>query len=557
MTKQITVGYDGSVPSSEAVLWAAAEADLRGASLRIITCFAVPVAGEAVGGWATSEAYGALMEASRRVLAGIKDVVVTAQPGIEVVTEASSGPAALALVNNVDADDLIVVGSSSHHGASAFWLGSTPRHVVRHSPCPVVVVRGAASRGRPDRIVVGVDGSTASDRALRWAGDEADRHQVPLLIVHGWLFPYIPVDTTSVQALDESRVDAACLLDRAVEAAREMFAADITGQLVEGLPASALLGAVRDGDLLVVGSSGRGSLTANFFGSTVNKVLDECAVPVVVVRGGHDKYDPMNGPRTSARSLDAALLDGVAGEALLANGRPVDIVPAGPADMERVRTFYGRLSDTSSYYRFFGIRRAIPEQELRGMVAQDVPHHVMLLASIGDELIGIGEFVVCEKPDEAEVAFAVADDHHREGVATLLLERLAVIARRCGLKQLIAQTLPGNRDMLLVFRTVGLAEQTHFEGGVIDVTLDLSTLDHLESEAEIRHQQALANVQAPDVSAERREALCLSLYPQIDSSKTIESWRRTRWSSEMMSPRPQTWHGCGSTVIHGQIGGSR
>lgn len=161
--------------------------------------------------------------------------------------------------------------------------------------------------------------------------------------------------------------------------------------------------------------------------------------------------------------------------------------------MARVRAFYEHLSDTSSYYRFFGIRRAIPEQELRGMVTQDVPRHVILLASIGDELIGIGEFIVGHKPDEAEVAFAVADDHHREGVATLLLERLAVVARRCGLRQLVAQTLPGNREMLLVFRTVGLAEQAHFDGGVVDVTLDLSTLDHLEAEAEIRHQHALAN----------------------------------------------------------------
>ena len=55
----------------------------------------------------------------------------------------------------------------------------------------------------------------------------------------------------------------------------------------------------------------------------------------------------------------------------------------------------------------------------------------------------------------------------------------------------IAQTLPGNHDMLLVFRTVGLTERAHFDGGVIEVTLDLSTLDHLETEAEHRHRQAL------------------------------------------------------------------
>ena len=196
-------------------------------------------------------------------------------------------------------------------------------------------------------------------------------------------------------------------------------------------------------------------------------------------------------PRTGDCAPVGALLDGVPGTALLANGRSVDIAVAAPADLARVRTFYERLSDTATYSRFFAIRRAVPDKELKSVVAQDIPHHVTLLASIDNELIGLGEFVMSDKPDEAEVAFAVADDHHREGVATLLLERLAVVARRCGLKQLVAQTLPGNCDMLLVFRTVGLAEQARIDGGVVYVTLDLSTLDHLEAEAEIRHQQAL------------------------------------------------------------------
>jgi nucleotide-binding universal stress UspA family protein len=285
MTKQITVGYDGSVPSSEAVSWAAAEATVRGARLRIVSCFEIPYSGDAMLGWAGTEAYGSLLEACRSALADVKDNVAGSNPDIEIVTEASAGPAALALVDNVDPSDLIVVGASSHQGAVAFWLGSTPRHLVRHSPCPVVVVRGAASRGRPDRVVVGVDGSPASERALQWAGEEADRHQVGLLIVHGWMYPYLPVDTTSSQARDLTNVDAACLLDSAVESAREQFAAAVTGQLVESGPATALLETVCDGDLLVVGSRGRGALAAGIFGSTVNAVLDRSSVPVVVVRG--------------------------------------------------------------------------------------------------------------------------------------------------------------------------------------------------------------------------------------------------------------------------------
>ena len=288
MTNQITVGYDGSVPSSEAVSWAAAEANLRAARLRIVSCLEIPYSGNAIGGWAAPYAYASIMEGTRSALSEIRSVVAAATPGIEIVTEVSADPAAVALLDNTDPDDLVVVGASSLEGAAAFWLGSTPRHLVRHSPCPVVVVRGTATLGRPGRIVVGIDGSPASERALQWAGDEADRHHVGLLVVHGWMYIYVGDGPTSSQAHDLTNVDAACLLDRAVESAREQFGTEIAGQLVERGPATALLETVRDGDLLVVGSRGRGALAAHFFGSTVNTVLDRCAVPVVVVRGAEE-----------------------------------------------------------------------------------------------------------------------------------------------------------------------------------------------------------------------------------------------------------------------------
>ena len=58
------------------------------------------------------------------------------------------------------------------------------------------------------------------------------------------------------------------------------------GALVESSSASALLDTVRDGDLLVLGSRGRGAVASRLFGSTVNSVVDQAAVPVVVVREG-------------------------------------------------------------------------------------------------------------------------------------------------------------------------------------------------------------------------------------------------------------------------------
>ena len=54
-------------------------------------------------------------------------------------------------------------------------------------------------------------------------------------------------------------------------------------------PVQALLQTIRDGDLLVLGSRGRGTLRASVFGSTVNSVLDRCAVPVAVIRAADDE----------------------------------------------------------------------------------------------------------------------------------------------------------------------------------------------------------------------------------------------------------------------------
>jgi nucleotide-binding universal stress UspA family protein len=78
-------------------------------------------------------------------------------------------------------------------------------------------------------------------------------------------------------------VDAACVLDAGVELARERANADVEGVLVEGTPASALLSFVQDGDLLVIGTRGRGALSGAF-GSTANAILDRANVPIVVVR---------------------------------------------------------------------------------------------------------------------------------------------------------------------------------------------------------------------------------------------------------------------------------
>ncbi len=284
MTKQINVGFNGSAASSEAVLWAAAEASRRGTRLRLISCYSIPVIPGAGLGVAAADSYTSVLDETQGMLQHMQEVIAESHPDLQVTTLASVDPPSSVLIDNVSADDLVVVGATSHHGGADRLLGSTARHVVRHSPCPVVVVPGLGSWGHTERIVVGVDGSPASTKALQWAGDEADRYGTNLLVVHAWMYPYMHSFPDSSQARDLTQVDAACLLDREVEAAREQFGCEVTGRLMECSPSAALFTTVRHGDLLVVGSKGHGSVHATLFGSTVSTVLDRCPVPTVVVR---------------------------------------------------------------------------------------------------------------------------------------------------------------------------------------------------------------------------------------------------------------------------------
>ena len=285
MSETVNVGYSGSDTSAEAVTWAATEAAVRGAALRIVTCVDMPVmSGEAALGWNSGATYEAIREASVSSSEQMAAKIKATHPSLAVTTEVSPGPASSALLTDTAATDFIVVGASSHEGSAAFWLGTTPRQLVHNSPCPVAIVRGAATRGAPDRIVVGIDGSESSDAAVVWAADEADRHKVNLHLVHGWSCPDAAVDASANHAHDLTEVDADCTLNRSIELARERCGATVTGELVETSAVTALLEAVRDGDLLVLGSHGRGGLRARLLGSTVNSVLDAAAIPVVVVR---------------------------------------------------------------------------------------------------------------------------------------------------------------------------------------------------------------------------------------------------------------------------------
>ncbi|HEY7134606.1 MAG TPA: universal stress protein [Acidimicrobiia bacterium] len=138
------------------------------------------------------------------------------------------------------------------------------------------------------RIVVGVDGSEASDRALWWAAEESRLRRLPLLAVTCWTFPALvsPVPFQPPISAEVIAGEAQAVLKAAVERVlgRDADTLDWEGEVVEGAPSLRLLELSKDAAMVVVGSRGRGGFTGLLLGSVSQHLAEHASCPVMVLR---------------------------------------------------------------------------------------------------------------------------------------------------------------------------------------------------------------------------------------------------------------------------------
>jgi nucleotide-binding universal stress UspA family protein len=137
----VVVGTDGSEHADRALAWAGEEARLRGATVRVVTAWHVPVAAYG-GGYApiVSPSLDEAAEAGAKKVAGAAAEKLRGQ-GLEVEVDVRQGQAADALVDSAKDAALLVVGSRGHGGFTNLLLGSVGQQCAHHAPCPVVIVR--------------------------------------------------------------------------------------------------------------------------------------------------------------------------------------------------------------------------------------------------------------------------------------------------------------------------------------------------------------------------------------------------------------------------------
>jgi nucleotide-binding universal stress UspA family protein len=133
-------------------------------------------------------------------------------------------------------------------------------------------------------ITVGTDGSDNSVAALRWAVHEAEIHVASVDVVYSWNFPPVvdPLGVSMLPTIDDMTASATRLLQRVMEKVETKDIA-VTSRVVQGAPATALLQAAKDTDLLVIGRRGHGGFMGLLLGSVAQHVAHHAPCPVVLV----------------------------------------------------------------------------------------------------------------------------------------------------------------------------------------------------------------------------------------------------------------------------------
>jgi nucleotide-binding universal stress UspA family protein len=281
-TQRIVVGIDGSAHGWAALAWAAELASQQSMPVHIIHAFAPDI--PMLGFGSTDQS--SIKDEGERLLATARARAHAVDPTLTVTTSLPPGFASPALVKASHDATMVVLGAVGHGLLSRATIGAVAQQVAAHATCPVVIVGHEGHSETPHhRVVVGVDGSTASAAALHTAFDYAASRQAELGVVHAWEAkgPADPtLQTDSSWPAYESDLEHRVGREIATSSAAHP-AVKVRHQVVRDSPVAALIQAADSADLVVVGARGTGGFPGLHLGSVSSRLLGRTACPLVLV----------------------------------------------------------------------------------------------------------------------------------------------------------------------------------------------------------------------------------------------------------------------------------
>ncbi len=283
----IMVCVDGSAASDAAVAWGTREAIMRDLPITLVHAVPPVVVGWPVGQlyadmpeWQHDSAQHVIDQARKTLNASLGD----SEPP-EIHTETVYSAIVPALIEASKNAWMIVAGTQGLGAVGRLLLGSVTTGLVHYAHCPVAVVHSdegvTPDAGAP--VVLGIDGSPASEAATALAFDEAARRGVGLVALHVWsdvgVFPILGMDWH-----DREREAQEILAERLAGWQERYPDVRVERKLFCDKPSEWLLKESERAQLVVVGSRGRGGFPGMLLGSVSSAVAQSAPVPVLVVR---------------------------------------------------------------------------------------------------------------------------------------------------------------------------------------------------------------------------------------------------------------------------------
>lgn len=283
----VLVCIDGSAASDAAVAWGAREAVMR--KLPITLMHAVP---PVVVGWPVGQLYADMPEwqqdDARQVIDRARKTLSASlgesEPP-EIRTELIYSSVMPALIDASKQASMVVAGSQGLGALGRLLLGSVTMGLVHYAHCPVAVIHAKDSAAPISNapVLLGIDGSPASEAATALAFDEASRRGVELRALHVWsdvgVFPVLGMDWRDRESQGQE------LLAERLAGWQEQYPdVRVERLLFCDKPSRWLLKESERAQLVVVGSHGRGGFPGMLLGSVSSTVAQAATVPVIVVR---------------------------------------------------------------------------------------------------------------------------------------------------------------------------------------------------------------------------------------------------------------------------------
>lgn len=277
----VVVGADGSPSSGLAVQWAAREAAMRHVPLTVVHVAASLEVAASTLVWPAGLVPEKVLEIqekdARRVIADAIKVVEDSAAGgdrPEINSELFFGGPVPTLVDVSKEAQLVVVGCRGRTAQHRRLLGSVSTGLIHHAHCPVAVIHDEVPSSLQSSqlpVLVGIDGSRASELATAIAFDEASRRGVDLVALHVWS----DADMSNIFSMEWSALQSAAKKTVAESLAgwQERYPEVTVNLLVEfERPVRHLLDLAESAQLVVVGSHGRGGFAGMLLGSVSTAV---------------------------------------------------------------------------------------------------------------------------------------------------------------------------------------------------------------------------------------------------------------------------------------------